>query len=184
MCLTKSQLAQRWQVTDLGEPSKIIGIEITRGHNTIFISQKKYIEHLLCKEGMEYANPVVTLLDHAIPILLNPNQNEDNQFNPFARVLDKLQYIANAMQLNISFAINRLVSHTTNPSMQHYNIIKRILRYLSETKDYRIIYHKWNCSKQLIIYANAAHANADEKKSTTGIVFLFRGGVILWKSKC
>ena len=31
------------------------------------------MEHLLRKEGMEYANPVATPLDHAIPILPNPN---------------------------------------------------------------------------------------------------------------
>ena len=78
MCLTKSQLAQRWQVTNLEKLSKIIGIEITHRYNTISISQKKYIEHLLCKEGMEYMNPVATPLDHAISILLNPDQNEDN----------------------------------------------------------------------------------------------------------
>jgi Reverse transcriptase (RNA-dependent DNA polymerase) len=117
MHLTKMQLAQRWQVTDLGEPSKIIGIEITCEYNTISISQKKYIEHLLHKEGMEHANPVVTPLDHAIPILPNPDQNEDNRSNPFACKLGELQYIANATRPDISFAVNHLASHTANPSM-------------------------------------------------------------------
>ena len=133
---------------------------------------------------MKHVNPIATPLDHAIPILPNPDQNENNQSNPFACIQGELQYIANAMRPDISFAVNRLASHTANPSMQHYSMIKRILRYLLGTRDYGITYHKWGCSKQLITYADAAHANADEKKSTTSIVFLSRGGAILWKSKC
>jgi hypothetical protein len=38
MHLTKSQITQRWEVTDLGKPSKIIGIEIIRRHDSISIT--------------------------------------------------------------------------------------------------------------------------------------------------
>jgi len=36
---------------------------------------------------------------------------------------------------------------------------------------------------QIIRYSNAAHANQDEKRSTTGIVFISEGRAIIWKSK-
>ena len=53
MTKAKSDISTEWEVTDLGEPSKIVGIEISRTEDSIAISQKKYIEHILTKEGME-----------------------------------------------------------------------------------------------------------------------------------
>ena len=49
-----------FELTDLGKPSKIVGIEITQHTDSITISQKQYIESILHREGMENANPVST----------------------------------------------------------------------------------------------------------------------------
>ena len=45
----KSDVKAEWEVTDLGEPTKIVGIEITMGRDSIAISQSKYIESILKK---------------------------------------------------------------------------------------------------------------------------------------
>ena len=142
MRLTKEQLAQRWEITDLGEPSKIIGIEIRRGSDFLSISQQCYIEAILRKENMERANPVATPLDANIPIEPNPEESDGNRSNPFAHLLGELQYLANATRPDIAFAVNRLASYTANPSMKHYDMLKRILRYLSGTKTYEITYRR------------------------------------------
>jgi hypothetical protein len=44
---TKSHLQSQWEVTDLGNPTKIIGIEITQTDDSITISQKAYIKSIL-----------------------------------------------------------------------------------------------------------------------------------------
>src|SRR5258705_10428500 len=49
-----------FNVTDLGEPTKIVGIEITHRENSITISQPQYIESILRKYSMENANSVST----------------------------------------------------------------------------------------------------------------------------
>ena len=61
----KRELDNLFEITDLGEPSKLIGIEITRdrANGTLTISQTKYIESILEKEKMDNANPVSTPLD-------------------------------------------------------------------------------------------------------------------------
>ena len=66
MHLTKMQLVQRWQVTNLGEPSKIIDIEITYRYNTISISQKKYIEppSIQRRNGVRESNSDIIRLCH------------------------------------------------------------------------------------------------------------------------
>jgi hypothetical protein len=54
----KQNISTEWETTDLGEPSKIISIEITQSANTISIRQKQYIENILKCEGMDHTNPV------------------------------------------------------------------------------------------------------------------------------
>ena len=119
--------------------------------------------------------------------------------------MGELQYLANATRPDISYAVNRLASYTANPSLEHYGSLKRILRYLAGTKDYGITYRKsdgLNSDTNLFHgltrnngpanngdnnlfhgFTDAAFANADDYKSTTGYVFLASEGAITWKSK-
>ena len=123
----KLQIAQQWKVKDLGEPAKIIGIEIKHTHNTVSISQKKYIETLLKKEGTECANPVAMSLDANVPIEPNPDHFKGLAMTTYVWLLGKIQYIANATRSDIFFATHRLASFTRNLSMQHMGMLKRVL---------------------------------------------------------
>jgi hypothetical protein len=89
----KDSIESEWEVTDLGEPSKIVGIEITQMPGQVFISQTKYIEALLKKEGMEEANPVGMPLDPHVKLEKNPVDNEPNRSNDYAKLLGELQYV-------------------------------------------------------------------------------------------
>src|SRR6202453_3692744 len=74
----RDELRSEWSITDLGEPSKIVGIEITCGKDSITISQKKYIENILRKEKMEYANPVAMPMDPNLRLEPNKDGNQRN----------------------------------------------------------------------------------------------------------
>ena len=183
---TKSDLCTQWEITDLGEPTEIVGVEITQTDNSITISQKVYIESILECEGLSKINSVTTLLDPNIKLVPNPDGNEGNQSNSFARLLGELQYLANNMRPNIAFAVNQLASYTANPSLQHVMALKQILWYLAGTKDLSITYSKASTNptdNSFYGFANAAHTNQDDQKSTSGYVFLAAGGAITWKSK-
>ncbi len=136
----KADIHTEWETTNLGEPSKIIGIEITRSSNGIFIGQKAYIESILRREGMERTNPVAMPLDPGSPLLPNPDGNEGDRSNSYARVLGELQFVANVTRPDIAYAVSRLASYTANPSLQHVGALKRVLRYLQGTKEYGITY--------------------------------------------
>jgi hypothetical protein len=64
----KSQIQSKWEVTDLGDPAKIVRIEITKSDNSITISQEKYIDKILERENMSDANPVSMPMDPNIKI--------------------------------------------------------------------------------------------------------------------
>jgi hypothetical protein len=136
----KSAIKSEWEATDMGQPSKIIGIEITFTNDAVIISQQKYIENLLKKEGLADANPVAMPMDPHIQLTPNPEDNEPNRSNSYAKLVGELQYIANCTCPDISYAVNQLAAYTANPSLQHWVAAKRILRYLAGTTTLGIFY--------------------------------------------
>jgi len=160
-------------VTNLREPQKIVGIKVTIRSKLETILQQKYIESLLQKEGMEDANPVGMLMDTHHKPEPNPENNEPNQSNSYAKLLGELQYLANCTWPDISYAVNQLAAYTANPSLQHYGALKRILRYLAGMRTLGITYWKsqdenennndwmefnwwnnWHCNKGRRLYFN------------------------------
>ena len=72
-----------------------------------------------------------------------------------------------------------MASYTSNPSIQHYSALKRILRYLSGTRDYCITYRSLPEKTDFFCgYADAAYANVDLNRSVTGYVFIAGEGAI------
>ena len=180
----RADIEREWEVTDLGEPSKIVGIEINQTQDFISISQIRYIESILRKEGMERCNSVSTPLDPNVPLVPNPEGNEGSRSNSYARLLGQLQFVANATRPDICYAVNRLAAYTANPSLQHTTALKRILRYLSGTRTYGIVYRSLPHQSNFFYgYADAAYGNADDHRSTTGYVFIAGEGAITWSSK-
>jgi hypothetical protein len=181
----KTNISIEWETMDLGEPSKIISIEITQSANTISISQKQYIETILRHEGMEGTNPVTMPLDPNSPLGPNLDSNEGSRSNSYACLLGELQFLANTTHLDISYIVSWLASYTANPSMQHMGVLKRVLHYLKGTKDYAITYQAQATQDDNLFYgfADATYANCNDHKLTLGYVFLAAGGPITWQSK-
>jgi hypothetical protein len=137
---TVAQLKAEWEITDLGEPVKIVGIEIALGDRSITISQCRYLESILRKEHMDTANPVGMPLDPNVVLEPNPDGNTGDCSNSYARLIGELQFIANVTRPDIAYAISRLSSYTANPTLQHVSALKWVLRYLSGTRSYGITY--------------------------------------------
>ena len=139
---TKKDLESMFELVDMGEPRKIVGIKISQGKDSITISQTKYVESILQKAGMEQANTIRTPLDPKLPIEPNPEGNKGDKRNPFACLLGSLQYLAMVTHPDIAFAVNQLSAYMANPSLAHQIAVKCILRYLAGTKDLGITYRK------------------------------------------
>jgi len=179
----KAELQSLFEITDMGDPAKIVGIEINRTEETLTISQKQYILAILKSEGMQDANPVSTPLDPNIKLEQNPVGTQGNRSNAYAMLLGKLQYLATATRPDIAYAVNRLASYTANPSLTHYTAAKRILRYLKGTKNFELTYKQVPDQQTFYGYSDAAYANTDDYKSTSGYVFLAGGAAITWGSR-
>jgi hypothetical protein len=190
MAELKGQLNSILDVTDLGEPKKIVGIEITRDRpkRSIRISQTKYIENILAKQGLQSCNPVKMPLDPAV-ILEKENTDKDgNRSNSYTSLIGSMMYLAVAMRPDISYAIQRLSSFTANPGLSHWGAAKRVLRYLSGTRDLGVKYHgdhEPNEARiQFVGWTDADFANDPRDRiSVSGYVYKLGNGAITWSSK-
>jgi hypothetical protein len=179
-----------FDVTDLGEPTMIVGIEITHRKDTLTISQGQYVDSILKKYGMHNVNPVSTPMDPNVKFEPNKEEREPNRSNSYASLIGSLQYLTIATCLDIAYAVNRLAAYTANPSFDHYNAANHMLRYLKGTHGYGITYHDKNArlvgpsdSNFFYRFSDAASANADDRKSISRYVFLSNMGAITWMSK-
>ena len=123
-------------------------------------------------------------LDPNALLVLNPEGNDGDCSNSFARLLGELQYIANVTRPDIAYAVNRLASYMANPSLQHIGALKCILRYLSSTKTHGIVYMALPQEPSFFFgYADASYRNADDRKSISRYVFLAGNGTTTWCSR-
>ena len=182
MAEIKTTTRTEWEVMDMGEPSKIIGIKINQSSDGISISQKQNIQSILERQGLDDASSVKMPFNPCIKILPNLDGNEGDRSNSYAQLLGELQFVTNSMRPNIAFTVNRLTLYMVNPSMQHQTSLKWILQYLSETRDLGITYKHTSEPTPFYGYADAAYKNWDDGKSTSGYVFIDAGGAITGQS--
>ncbi|XP_075099373.1 secreted RxLR effector protein 161-like [Nicotiana tabacum] len=71
----------------------------------------------------------------------------------------------------------------TDCDLAHWQAVKRIMRYLKEIADYDLCYQGGKVLR-LVGYINVDHGgDLDERKSTSGYVFLVSDSAISWSSK-
>lgn len=99
----------------------------------------------------------------------------------YASVVGSLMY-AQVFTCPIAYAVNVLGRHLSNPCLDHWKVVKNVMRYLQGTKDYMLTYKKYD-KLQVIGYSDSNFANCpDDRKSTSGLIFMMAGGAISWKS--
>ena len=187
MSKMKLELKSIFEITDLGEPAKIVGIEIERDRakGTITILQKHYIKAILQKEGLNDAHPVAVPMDPNLQLQPSEGESQDKS-NNYALSIGSLMYLAVVMRPDITYAVFRLGLYMANPVMSHWAAAKRVLRYLSGTRSYGITYRTESIKltdNQFLGYSDVSYANNDDATSISGYVFTMGGGAITWGSK-
>ena len=83
---------------------------------------------------------------------------------------------------DLSFAVGLVARFMHNPGQQHWVAVKRIFRYLKGTHALGLGFHANGCDFKG--YADADWAgDTDDRKSTSGYLFMFADGPIAWGSK-
>jgi hypothetical protein len=178
---------------DLGEAHYVLGIQIhrNRAERTLKISQQEYIKNVIERFGMSESHMVTTPMDHSIKLSKSnspttPKEINDMKNIPYQSAVGAIMYAMLGTRPDIAYAITTLSQFSSNPGMQHWMALKRILRYLRGTLDYGITYSFFADDGKLSIrgYCDSDWgSNPDDRRSITGYVFLVAGGAVSWQAK-
>ncbi|KAL2460097.1 Beta-galactosidase 3 [Abeliophyllum distichum] len=112
-----------------------------------------------------------------IGIHLAKNTGEPVSQLEYSRVIGSLMYITNCTRPDIAYIVNKLSRFTSNPSVEHWKALNRVLRYLRHTVEYGLHYSRYPAVLEGYTDANWI-SDTKDSKSTSGYVFTIGGGAV------
>jgi len=175
-----------WTITDLGEPSHLLGCKITRNreNGTIKLSMHSYIHNIISRFGFQNLTSIGSPLDPNIKISRRSSDSPDPSMSniPYAEAIGSINWAAEACRPDIAFARTKLAQYIQNPSWEHWSQVIRVFRYLSGTAEIGIVFRRDGTG--LRSYSDSDWAqDLDDRKSITGFLLVVAGAPISWKSR-
>ncbi|GAU32111.1 hypothetical protein TSUD_357950 [Trifolium subterraneum] len=177
----KESMMKTFDMTDLGKMRHFLGIEVIQSEKGIFLCQQRYAKEVLERFKMDKSNgvysPIVTgtkLSKHDKSEEVNPTQ--------FKQIVGSLMYLT-ATRPDLMFAVHMIARFMEYPVETHMMAAKRILRYIRGTLELGVLYKRGN-QTGLIAYSDSDYGgDVDDRKSTSGYVFMLGSGAISWSSR-
>ncbi|XP_021713451.1 uncharacterized protein LOC110681607 [Chenopodium quinoa] len=120
------------------EADVILGFRIKKGNGSISLAQSHYIKKVIKKFSGLDSSLMSTLMD--LNVSLVPNGGGLVSQLDYARLVGCMMYAMTSTRPDIAFAVGKLCRRTCNPSMNHWQSLSRVLRYLRKTMDYGMVY--------------------------------------------
>ncbi|KYN11440.1 Copia protein [Trachymyrmex cornetzi] len=114
---------------------------------------------------------------------LQPAQSASTCLN-YRNLIGTLLYISTSTRLDVSYSVNNLSRFQNCYDESHYKYALRILKYLYQTRNLKLIYRKNLDADVIDTFVDADWAGDKvDRKSTTGYIIRNFGNVIYWKSR-
>lgn len=185
----KKILSSEFEMKDLGDAKKILGMEITRDRErgTLTVSQEDYAWKVLGNFSMEKSKSVSTPLGaHFRLSSATEKELKDQEFHmrdvPYQSAVGSLMYSMVGTRPDLAYAIGMVCRFMSSPIKIHWQAVKWILRYLRGSTKVKLAYT--NEGKFVVKgYCDADYgADLDKRRSVTGMVFKVGGNVVSWRS--
>jgi hypothetical protein len=172
------------KISDLGEITRYIGVDIERDYekHTISLSQILFIESYLKDDDSQgNLNPK--------PMPLNPlldyDTKGDGTIKPIREEVGRLRYLTDRTRPEMLYHISKLARAGDNPSENHISGLKHINRYLKGSKDKKLTLG--GDDKEIILFglSDAAYVTRFDSLSQLAYCFFLNktSGTICARSK-
>jgi hypothetical protein len=185
-----SFMQSKFNIKNLGPLTYILGISIVWNENRTMLSLNinRLIHDLVSDLGLKDAWPVSTPVESGksyLPGTMNSNLPDV----PYRKVVGKLSWIQNVRH-DIKQAVNLFQRFNNCYTIEHWNGLLRIVKYLKGTVDLNLVYRKplqsFNILSKLslVVFSDSDWAgDKDTRRSTTGGVIYLCGNPISIISK-
>lgn len=176
--------SSEFDMKDLGQLSKFMGMRINYDvyRGLLSLDQEEYIEQILAKLNMSQCKAVSTPIE-SLPHIEKADPANFTE-HPYRTAIGMLMYLVLCTRPDLAFAVNYFSRFQDAANDQHWNYVKRVLRYLRGSSDVKLVYRRSEDAPILVGYTDADHA-ADrlDCKSTSGYVFKLFNNSVLWASR-
>jgi hypothetical protein len=182
------ECTKEFKTRDLGSLKLFLGIRLERQEDKVLLHQRDYIRRILERFNAPTAS-VATPLDPKLPLIEAPESEflGDDDAAEYRAAVGALMYLMVCTRPDLAFTLSRLSKFSSKPGEKHAAALKRVLRYLSFTRDMGIAFNIPSSSSPastLLGYSDSDFAaDLNNRRSTSGFVFLLNGGPISWKAK-
>jgi hypothetical protein len=172
--LTKDMLNSKFDMKDIGLADVILGIKISSTSEGITLNQTHYIDKILEKFNKDDLKVVSTPFEGK-PLLKNTGDSVSQL--EYSRIIGSVMYLMSCTRPDIAFTVGVLSRFTSNPGLEHWKGITRLLRYLRYTRNYGLHYTRFPSVIEGYSDANWITDSGDSK-STSGFVFTLGSAAI------
>ena len=179
-------LKAKFSMKDLGELHWCLGMRVLRDRDNrmITLDQEKYIGDILRRFGMEESKPQATPAETGLKLTKRADGEALTDVKQYMSAVGSLMYAMIGTRPDIAWIVSQLSQHLSNPTQQHWNAVKRVMRYLKGTAALGLCFRGSSSQISLVGYSDADWAgDLDSRRSTTGYVFQLSGAAVSWSSK-
>ena len=172
-------LKKEYKLNYLGAVQECLGIQIEKDSRGCYsICQEKYIKRMCEKFKILPSKRAKT----PIPEQIRADHGQEPKVDQtlYRSVIGACLHVAVATRPDIVAALSLLARHSQDPREGHLKMAYRVMKYLLNTKHYRISYSR--TEKGMEGYADATHMTERDGKSRSGYFLQLYGGPILYAS--
>ncbi|GJT13043.1 putative ribonuclease H-like domain-containing protein [Tanacetum coccineum] len=170
-----------FEMSDMGELTFFLGLQVQQRPDGIFISQDKYVQEILKKFDLECVKTATTPYEAPKPMSKNEPDSPVN-VHLYISMIGSLMYLT-ASRPDIMFVVSACSRNQVTPTTSNLEAVKKIFKYLKGQPRLGLWYPR-ELPFVLEAYSDSdyAGANKDRKSTTGGCQFLGRR-LISWQCK-
>jgi hypothetical protein len=181
----KGDLSKIFTMTDLGEASYFLGMELSRDREAkrLYLHQGAYIKRMLQRFHMGECPPLRTPLPSGTRVGPTATENPTD-LQQYQSAVGSLMYLMVGTRPDLAFTVGAISQFMAAPQQEHWTLVQHVFRYVKGTADFKLALGGQKGELQLVGYSDADWGSNDAgRKSISGYCFKLGQGAISWSSR-
>ncbi|WVZ24349.1 hypothetical protein V8G54_002893 [Vigna mungo] len=188
---TKTRLADAFEMKELGEARRILGIDIKRDRpgSNLFLSQECYLQKVISRYRMAESKMASTPVGQHLKLTKEqcPKTEEERkkmESVPFSNGIGSIMYGMVCTRPDVAHGVSVLSQFMVNPGPTHWEAFKWMLRYIRGSLGTGLSFqNNFQGGGYIEGFVDSDFARCmDTRKSRSGYVFTLFGTAVSWKS--